>query len=66
MPPDPNELIHIKHASVKGFGGPVTRQALDEVWSAKGWTEASTDEVAKAEAKATRAALTPATDEKGK
>ena len=48
MPPDPNELIYIKHAGIKTLGGPVTRQALDEVHQHLGWSEASESDVAKA------------------
>lgn len=47
--PDPNELIHIKHAGIKALGGPVTRAAFDSVWSRKDWKEATAAEVAKAD-----------------
>ncbi len=47
---DPNELVYIVHPKVEAIGGPVTRQALDDVHSAKGWKEASAAQVAAAEA----------------
>lgn len=55
--PDPNELIHIKHAGIKALGGPVTRDAFDAVWSRKGWSVASASDVAKAEEATADAAL---------
>lgn len=53
--PDPNELVYIKHAGIKALGGPVTRHALDSLWSRKDWKEATAAEVAKAEAEADQA-----------
>jgi hypothetical protein len=47
---DPNELVYIVNPKVEAIGGPVTRQALDEVHSAKGWREASAQQVQAAEA----------------
>lgn len=61
MPPDPNELIHIKHPQVKTLGGPVTRQALDEVFSHNGWTAATEADVAKAAESDRLAGITGAT-----
>lgn len=50
MPPEnPNEFVHIKHSEVKAFGGPVTRQAFEDVYRHKGWQVATPEEVAKAE-----------------
>ena len=43
--PDPNEFVYIKHKDVDGVGGPVTRQAYEEVHKPKGWTLAKQDEV---------------------
>lgn len=35
---DPNELVRIIHPHTAAIGGPVTRQAHDQVWQHKGWT----------------------------
>ena len=43
--PDPNEFVYIKHPKVNAVGGPVTRQAFEEVHKAKGWTLAKADDV---------------------
>lgn len=42
---DPNELVHIKHPQIKAIGGPVTRQAFDDIHAAKGWSVATEADV---------------------
>lgn len=48
-PDDPAEMVYIKHPNVKALGGPVRRDALDSLWSRKGWILASKQDVAKAD-----------------
>lgn len=55
--PDPNELVWIKHPTVKALGGPVPRHTIDGYWSRKGWSEATATEVEKAATKAEALAL---------
>lgn len=46
MPPDPNDLVRIKHPDVDAIGGPVTRASVDETWKHLGWSVLSADEEA--------------------
>lgn len=39
------EFVYIKHPDVGTLGGPVTKQALDEIYSKDGWTEANAEEI---------------------
>lgn len=39
------DFIYIKHPDIQALGGPVTREALTEVFEDKGWLEASDEEV---------------------
>jgi hypothetical protein len=39
------DFVYIKHPDVATLGGPVTRSALNDVYSDKGWSEATVDEV---------------------
>lgn len=46
---DPNEFVYITHNNVNAIGGPVTRQAFEEVHKAKGWKLATAEQVEAAE-----------------
>lgn len=54
---DPNELVRIKHPQIEGLGGPVPRYALDDLWSKKGWSEATAADLEKAATQAEATAL---------
>jgi hypothetical protein len=41
---DPNEQVYIKHSSIAVLGR-TTRRALESVWAAKGWKEASQSDI---------------------
>ena len=40
---DTDEFVYMTHPSTEAVGGPVTKQAFDEVWKAKGWKTTEVD-----------------------
>ncbi len=40
-----NEFIYIHHPDIAVLGGPVTREALEVLYTDKGWSEATPDQV---------------------
>ena len=47
--PDPNEFVRMTHPNIEAISRPVTRQAFDEIYKAKGWKLATAEESAAAE-----------------
>lgn len=41
----PDQFVYIKHDDVATLGGPVTKQALDEIYSKNDWRAATEEEV---------------------
>lgn len=39
------EFVYIKHPDVQTLGGPVSKEALTEIYAANGWSEATAEEV---------------------
>jgi hypothetical protein len=38
------DMVKMTHPDIDGVAGPVTREAFDEIWAAKGWVLAEADQ----------------------